>query len=364
MYNFKTILLEKFEQVASKKNDLIDLFLSNDKTIKRYVIGKNEESRTVLNNSIIDGVIDDAALPGTNWLGIPCVKMASVEKDSIVVNCSTSISPVAVIESLKKEGLNQIINYANLIYYSTVFSKPWFVTEMEKSLLGNELDWNELYDKLADVESKAILATVALFRLTADPSIMDRFSVRLSDQYMEEFMCYKKEKFVDVGGFDGDTTLEFCTRFPDYKKVYLFEPSSKNMAAAKNRLSSFNNIDYFNFGLSNKEESLMFNENQGSASNIQNEGEVEIKVSMLDKLIQDDISFIKMDIEGWELNALKGASRHIVENHPKLAVAVYHHATDFIDIPKFVLSLNKNYNIYLRHYTQGWSETVMFFLPI
>jgi FkbM family methyltransferase len=235
---------------------------------------------------------------------------------------------------------------------------------MEKSLLQNDLEWNELYEKLADDESKAVLESVALFRLTADPSIMEQFSVRLSDQYMEDFMCFKNEKFVDVGGFDGDTTLEFCTRYPDYQKVYMFEPSSKNMAAAKNRLKSFFNIDYFNFGLSDKEESLMFNESQGSASNIQNEGDVEIKVSMLDKLIQDEISFIKMDIEGWELNALKGASRHIVEDHPKLAVAVYHHATDFVDIPKFILSLNNNYKIYLRHYTQGWSETVMFFLPI
>lgn len=364
MYNFKNILLERFEHVTSQKNDLIDLFLSSDRTIKRYIIGKNDESRTVLNNGIIDGVIDDAALPDTIWLGIPCVKMASIEKDSIVINCSTSISPVAVIKSLKKAGLNRIINYGNLMNYSSAFSKPWFVIEMEKSLLENDLEWNKLYEKLADDESKAVLESVALFRLTADPSIMEEFSIRLSDQYMEDFMCFKNEKFVDVGGFDGDTTLEFCTRYPDYQKIYLFEPSSKNMAAAKNRLNSFNNIDFFNFGLSDKDESLMFNENQGSASNIQNEGDVEIKVSMLDKLIQDNISFIKMDIEGWELNALKGASRHIAENHPKLAVAVYHHATDFVDIPKFILSLNKNYSIYLRHYTQGWSETVMFFLPI
>jgi hypothetical protein len=70
-----------------------------------------------------------------------------------------------------------------------------------------------------------------------------------------------------------------------------------------------------------------------------------------------------MDIEGWELNAIKGSKNHILNDSPKLAIAVYHRASDFITIPDLILSINSNYELYLRHYTSGWSESVMYFKP-
>jgi hypothetical protein len=70
-----------------------------------------------------------------------------------------------------------------------------------------------------------------------------------------------------------------------------------------------------------------------------------------------------MDLEGWELNALRGASRHIREDHPKLAISVYHHPSDFWRIPEYVLGLRGAYDVHLRHYSEGWSETVMYFIP-
>lgn len=66
------------------------------------------------------------------------------------------------------------------------------------------------------------------------------------------------------------------------------------------------------------------------------------------------LTFIKIDLEGWELKALYGAVRHIAEDHPKLAISVYHHAGDFWRI-------RDDYQVFLRHYTEGWSESVMYF---
>ena len=135
------------------------------------------------------------------------------------------------------------------------------------------------------------------------------------------------------------------------------------MLAAKKRLEHYKNIYFSNFGLSNKKEDLFFDENAGSSSSISITGSIKISTSTLDEEIKEKISVIKMDIEGWELNALKGSENHIINDKPKMAITVYHNAKDFIDIPNFVLSLNSNYSLYLRHYTSGWSETVMYFVP-
>jgi hypothetical protein len=69
-----------------------------------------------------------------------------------------------------------------------------------------------------------------------------------------------------------------------------------------------------------------------------------------------------MDLEGWEMKALEGSRNHISRDRPKLAIAVYHDAPDFRLVHQFVGEFKHNYKCYLRHYTQGWSETVMFFV--
>ena len=116
-------------------------------------------------------------------------------------------------------------------------------------------------------------------------------------------------------------------------------------------------------GLSDSQGTLHFNADAGSASAIINGLGKSISVVSLDKELENEpISFIKMDLEGWEMNALRGAEITIKKYKPKLAIAVYHAAKDFRDIPQYILKLNPDYKLYLRHYTQGWSETVMFFL--
>ena len=77
----------------------------------------------------------------------------------------------------------------------------------------------------------------------------------------------------------------------------------------------------------------------------------------------DDLTFLKMDIEGTELLALEGASQTISRCKPRMAICVYHNASDLWRIPQKVLSIFDGYDIYLRHYTEGVTETVMFFIP-
>lgn len=75
------------------------------------------------------------------------------------------------------------------------------------------------------------------------------------------------------------------------------------------------------------------------------------------------VDFIKMDIEGAELNALKGAEHSIREFHPKLAISLYHSIEDFSTIPRYLDSLGLNYKYYLEHHTIYENETVLFAVP-
>ena len=63
-----------------------------------------------------------------------------------------------------------------------------------------------------------------------------------------------------------------------------------------------------------------------------------------------------MDIEGSEFAALKGCAETI----RKLTICVYHKPEDIFEIPEYILSLNPDYKMWLRHYTNLVNETVLY----
>ena len=359
---FETTIQNALARLPKLESLAVD-FISGRTGVPRFVIGKNAESAALIDLYTIDGVIDDFAPAHTLWHGIPVVKRELLPAGAVVVNCSTSISPVDVAQMLHSAGIQHVLSIDALMHAANGrLQWPWFVQQMKEDFQNHTSEWVSIYAALADQESRSTFCDVIQYRLTANYDYMRRYKVRLKEQYFEEFLQLKDEIFVDAGGFDGDTTEEFCKRYPDYRKVFLFEPSVPNLNKAKQRLVGNQNIEFFPIGLSHEKGVLRFNSEAGSASAVSSGGDISITVNTLDNLVQERISFIKMDLEGWELKALEGCKSHILNERPKLAIAVYHQASDFRLVYKYVMSLNPDYKIYVRHYTQGWSETVMFFI--
>ena len=76
------------------------------------------------------------------------------------------------------------------------------------------------------------------------------------------------------------------------------------------------------------------------------------------------VDFIKMDIEGAEIHALKGAEKTLRQFHPKVAISLYHSLEDFKTIPRYLDSLGLKYKFYLDHHTIYENETVLFGIPV
>jgi FkbM family methyltransferase len=363
MFDYEASMAE-FVASGTQRNTLAHKFLDGQPGVLRYLLGRNEHAQSCIQWTTIDGIVDDFATPGSTWNGSPVLQAIDLPRGAIVVNCSMSIRPVSAHARLAGIDGVQVLAYSDLIRAEPRFPLPDFVSAFRSDYINNQEKWAFVSSSLADARSVSTLTALMLYRLTGDYAHMAQFTVCFDQQYFDPVIRLSNaEVFVDCGGFDGDTALQFRSRVAAYERIYLFEPSPVNLAKASVRLSGFGNLSLVALGVSDAAGTLSFDPSAGSASAVNAAGSMTIDVVSIDDYISEPVTFIKMDLEGWELQALKGARKHILADHPKLAIAVYHRPSDFWQIPQYVLGLRDDYDVYLRHYSEGWSETVMYFIP-
>jgi FkbM family methyltransferase len=122
-----------------------------------------------------------------------------------------------------------------------------------------------------------------------------------------------------------------------------------------------------NVGLYSSEKEVYFSQ-EASSSKIDVNGTSLARLVALDTYLSEEerseITYIKMDIEGAETEALKGMAQTIAKYKPKLAICIYHLPDDLWQIPEYIHSLNPDYKLYIRHHDVEYgAETVCYAIP-
>lgn len=191
-------------------------------------------------------------------------------------------------------------------------------------------------------------------------------------QYFDYFAPGENEVFVDCGCFDGATCFNFAgwCGSKGFEHIYSFEADPKNYEKSKELLAPLGKCELFPYGTSDANKKVYFASDAFETSCIISREEAEKKnfegVTEIETVALDDVlagkrvTFIKMDIEGAEYEALMGAKKLIMENRPRMAISVYHKFEDFVTLADLVLSMHPDYQIAYRHYGFDDLETVMY----
>jgi len=218
---------------------------------------------------------------------------------------------------------------------------------------------------LADEESKKIYLGMVKFRQTRCKKDYPFHAFREEQYFIKKLKLGKGEIFIDCGAFTGDTIDLFLRRCKEYKQIVAFEPDSEVFERLKKKHGGNSKITFINSGVYDKDGEISFCEDSGGIFKISDgkeddsERRTVLQVRTIDGLNLEKTSFIKMDIEGAELNALKGAEKTILRDKPKLAICIYHSDEDMIRIAEYIHKLVPEYKLYVRHY--GFiTETVLY----
>ena len=349
------------DYINEKDKKKVELFISSS-TQKKYILGINKLTKSVLKHIEVDGIIDDFTRVQRSRKK-EILKIEDVPSDALILWTATG-SPLEVKHQLDKMGFKNI-SYLALCKYSTLdLIEPPFIMDFKEDFKNNEERYSSIYKLLEDEKSKEIFTKVINFKISFDYEFMEGFTNDHKGQYFDREIVpdIKNISFLDGGGYVGDTAQEVIQNYPDFKKIWLIEPIAENIRIAKRELGHYKDIEFLTCGVSDKKETLYFNEEK-SFSTIYGKGTQSVEVNTIDNIVKTKVDYIKLDIEGAEQSAIDGARETIKKYHPILAICIYHKAEDWYKIPEKVLALEPNYRVYLRHYMEGIFESVMYFIP-
>ena len=238
-----------------------------------------------------------------------------------------------------------------------------------RHLLEHTDEIRQVYDLLDEDLSRKIFLCMLMQRLTFNLDYsMAQFCDRGERQYYTAGIPLSKDDVVvDCGAFTGDTFLQFVQRYGGAKRYYLYECDGRNLEKLGEavRGSTCPEVAVVRpVGVYSENARLSFHADQGWSSAVTSgpaSGGIDV-VRLDDDIPERDVGFIKMDVEGCELDALKGAEDILRTCKPKLAICIYHRPEDCLTIPLYLHRICPEYRHFrIRHHMPAVEgETVLY----
>jgi FkbM family methyltransferase len=177
----------------------------------------------------------------------------------------------------------------------------------------------------------------------------------------------RREVFVDCGAFDGDSVRAFIARTGgQFEKIVALEPDPGNFAALQSFVAGLpdrqrERVLVAQVAVHAKRQTLKFVSASGAGSTISRGGDIEVQAERLDDVVAGlRPTFLKMDIEGAEPDALAGATAILRDSAPTLAICLYHERRHLWRLPAQIHEANPKYRLFLRRHSDESWETVCY----
>lgn len=312
-------------------------------------------------------VDDNPAVQGARIEGCAVAPVATLaELDASIPVIVASHRPLDAIDRAKALGFETVALFGVL---QALDPQTWpphmFYDGWLEDLAQNGAEYAALDAALADDASRAALDAVIGFRLTGDVALLR--PVIDPDLYAPRgvFSFGDDEVYVEGGAYDGDTIRLFIDRRGGrFDRAIGFEPDPKTHARLAAAFEDDARIEAVALGLGARSETLRFIDDGSRGAKLDPAGDIEVPVTALDAYLDGDrVTFIKMNIEGAELDALDGAGASIARWRPKLAISAYHRPTDLWRVPLKMKALQPEADLFLRQHEAGVVETVAYAAP-
>ncbi len=322
-----------------------------------------------------------SALWGTEIEGVPVLSPENAAEQfgrtaAFVVTIWGAGSPHRFAQSheqLRQLGCDCVVPPAWLFWHYSEQLLPFYALDLPSHLLEQASEIRRCFDLLADGQSKREFVDQVRWRLSGDPGSLSPPVAGV--QYLVDDVAALRtdEVVVDCGAYDGDTLRSWLeVRGPTFKQYFALEPDPLSRERLEQSLADIDpevaaRVRVLPYSVSNYNGTATFSAT-GSLSSAIGEGDgITVQCIRLDDLVEDLgeylPTFLKMDVEGSELDALGAGGDLVRASHPMLALAVYHSQDHLWKLPLAVRELWSGYHLFLRpHNEEGW-DLILYAVP-
>jgi len=287
--------------------------------------------------------------------------------DPLCIGVFNRSMPMDQLEVLARQNGAENIFFPWDLYPSLKTQMGWrfWLSEPERILNQTEV-FADAMNCMEDAVSQRCMLDIAAFRLGLNNSY-GSFQ-HTENQYFNPLTLSdfqgKALRYVDGGAYNGDTYLELCGMV-EVKDAYLFEPDANNFAQLKTHITRpQGQVQCLPLGLADSYRILSFNAGGGEGASISETGTSHIAVVALDDVLAGHhVDFIKLDVEGAELQALRGACKLIQRSRPVIALSLYHCPQDLWELPLAIADMCKDYRFHVRQHYFNSFDSVLYAVP-
>lgn len=237
-----------------------------------------------------------------------------------------------------------------------LFTKEYFAENFESI--------SRVYSLLADEQSKSCYTNLLEYRITGGIRFLKSCESRPGDA-MKLLKLSGDEIYCDLGAYTGDTIDEFLNATGgSYRRIYAVEPDPRNFRKLCENTCGLAGFTPINAAIGENDGVITVLKGGGRMIRKSDKGR-QVALRSLDSILGgESCTYIKMDVEGSETEAIRGGARTISACQPKLNIALYHRVGDIFELPLLVHSLLPEHKLYIRHfpYYPAW-DTNLYAVP-
>lgn len=266
---------------------------------------------------------------------------------------------VKVMNTFFSLSEGQRIEYLSLNKRYTFLNNSIDITEDDYSLIVEHIEmmianvdkfyW--LYERLSDYRSKYTLVGIIEYWFDFNIAKLHNLTETIFLDYydLDIVKCDENEVLVDLGAYTGDSVKDFINTYGSYKRIYAYEITPSTFNTLTNNTANFSNIVLRQKGVGAENGYMYLNDKPDGAGNkLLEQGDTKVEVVSIDNDIDENITLVKMDIEGAEKDAIIGMQNHILREKPKMMISSYHIPDDIFNVPILIDSIRNDYKFYMR----------------
>jgi len=283
----------------------------------------------------------------------------------------TIYNGAAVRRQLNQLGCQRVAHFALLYWKFSDIFVPRSGIDLPERLRDQLADVQTCYSVVGDEKSRRQIVEQVIWRYWLDQNALSGPENPRDTYFPSDLVAPNSDDvFVDCGGFDGDTIRSFNEHWGgQFGHLFAFEPDAKNCARLRANVSAMGingSVTVTESAVGSLSGKLRFVSMNSAASHAAKaDSAEEVQCCRLDDVQWGEFAptYIKMDVESAEPDALNGAAELLRLHRPILAVCTYHRSEHLWQIPLLIHSIVPEYELFLRRYAEDCWEAVCYAIP-